>query len=93
MGFPKIPWVHFLCICLFSLNFLFHMEVQLINHVLIVSDAQQSDSAIHTCASFSPRPSSHPGCHITSSSPLCYTVVLWVIILDTEVCTGPPHTP
>lgn len=39
---------------LFSLNLLFYIEVQLINHVLIVSDAQQSDSAIHRRASTLP---------------------------------------
>ena len=34
---------------LFSLNLLFYVEVQLINHVLIVSDAQQRLSRTHTC--------------------------------------------
>ena len=50
----------------FFKSFVFCIGVQLINNVVIVSGGQQRDSAIHIYMySFSPKLSSHPGCHIT----------------------------
>ena len=50
---------------LFPLNFLFNIEVQQINNVVIVSSGQQRDPAIVCMYPFSLKLPSHPGCHIT----------------------------
>ena len=61
---------------------------------VIVSEKQQRDLAIHTHVSFSLKPHSHSGCHITLSSSLCYTVdPCWLSILNTVVYTCPYQTP
>ena len=56
-------------------NFLFCIEVQLINNIVIVSGGQQRDSAIHIHVSIlsqTPLPSRLP--HNIEQSPLCHTV-------------------
>ena len=73
--------------CLFFFNFLFYIRVQLINHAVIVSGAQQSDSAIHIHVSILPQtplPSRLP--HNIEQSSLCYTVgTCWLSILHMVV--------
>ena len=85
------PSFHFV----FFLNFLFYIGVQLINNVVIVSDAQQSNSAIHIHVSILPQtplPSRLP--HNIEQSSLCYTVgPCWLSFLNIAVCTCQPQTP
>ena len=65
-------------------SFLFHIGVQLINNVVILSGGQQRDSIIHTHVPILPKLPSHPGFHMTLSRVLCYTVgPCWLPILNT----------
>ena len=64
-------------------SFLFHIGVQLINNVVILSGGQQRDSIIHTHVPILPKLPSHPGFHMTLSRVLCYTVgPCWLPILN-----------
>ena len=67
------------------------------NKVVIVSGGQQGGSVtqIHEWihSPFSPKPSPHPGCHITLSS-LCYSVgPCWLSILNIAVEHVSPILP
>ena len=79
------------------LSFLFYIGVWLINHIVIASGTQQSDSAIQIHVSFLPQtllPSRLP--HNIEQISLGYTVgPFWLSILNTAVCTchlQPPLT-
>ena len=69
-----------------------HTHTELINNVVIVSDEQQRDSAIHIHVSILPLNSPSPApCwlpHNSEQSSLCYTVgPCWLSILNIAVCT------
>ena len=73
---PSPQWLHFFK------NILFYIEVQLTNNVVVVSGAQQSDSAIHIHVSIlpqTPRPFRLPH-HIEQSSPCCTACPSWLSI-------------
>ena len=54
----------------------------MVHNVEIVSGEHQRNSVIHTHDPFSPKPLSHPGCHITLSNfPVLYSRSLLVIHL------------
>ena len=76
---------------IYFFNFLFWIEVQLINNAVIVSSEQWRDSAIGIHVSFLPQtplPSRLP-CNIEQSS-MCYTVgPRWLSTLSIAVCTCP----
>ena len=89
-----------LCACLLNnkclfLNFLFHIGIELIDNVVIVSGVQQSDSVIHAHVSilfqnlFLFRLS-----HNIEPSSLCYTLSpCWLSTLNIAVCTCQSQTP
>ena len=82
---PSPQWLHFFK------NILFYIEVQLTNNVVVVSGAQQSDSAIHIHVSILPQtPCPSRLSHNTEQSSLCCTVgPCWLSILSIAVCTCP----
>ena len=53
------------------LNFLFYIQVELINNVVIVSGGQQRDSATHVHVAILPQTPLNPGYHIALNRVPC----------------------
>ena len=56
-----LPYCYFILYDLFTFFKMFHVGVQPISSVVIVSGGQQRDSAVHTHASILPKTPCHPG--------------------------------
>ena len=71
--YPTVPYTYSFLVLLrvftwqyfFFLNFLFCIEVELVNNVVMVSGEQWRDSAILVHVSCFPQTLSHPDCHMT----------------------------
>ena len=81
----------FLC---FHFNFLLFTGVQPINNVVIVSGAQQSDSALHIHVHSLPNSLLIQAAILHWQSSMCYTVgPCWLPILNIAMWTCPSQTP
>ena len=74
---------------MFFLKFLYYIEVQLINHVVLVSGVQQSDSVMHIHVSilFQILFPFRLLQNIEQSSLCCTVGPCWLSILNVAVCT------